>query len=74
MVIPEHRPQLERQKWRQRDPIELFGEILKKQGVASEAELQLMHDAQERKLEEAVRFMEDSPLPEPSGLEEALYA
>jgi TPP-dependent pyruvate/acetoin dehydrogenase alpha subunit len=74
MVIPEHRPQLERQTWQQRDPIESFGELLTKRGIAADAELSLIDDAQDMKLEEAVRFMEDSPLPDPAQLEEALYA
>jgi TPP-dependent pyruvate/acetoin dehydrogenase alpha subunit len=74
MVIPEHRPQLERQIWQQRDPIESFGELLTKRGIADDAELKRISNAQDMKLEDAVRFMEDSPLPNPAQLEEALYA
>lgn len=74
MVIPEHRPQMERQTWQQRDPIELFGQVLKKRGIAADAELELIRETQEQNLEDAILFMEDSPLPDPSGLEEALYA
>ena len=74
MVIPEHRPQMERQEWDQRDPIVNFGEALKLQGILDDAEMDRIHDVQEQKLEDAVRFMEESPLPDPAGLEEALHA
>jgi len=74
MVIPEHRPQQERKAWGQRDPLEHFGELLKQRGIAGDAELGLISDMQVQKLDDAIRFMEESPLPDPAGLEEALYA
>ena len=74
MVIPEHRPQMERQTWQQRDPIQLFGELLKKRGIVDSAGLEGIEEAEDQKLRDAVLYMEDSPLPDPGGLEEALYA
>ena len=74
MVIPEHRPHMERQTWQQRDPIEHFGELLKQRGIADDAELGRINDQQDQKLADAVRFMEESPLPDPAGIEEALYS
>lgn len=74
MVIPEHRPNQERQAWGQRDPIERFGELLTERGIADDAMLAQVRDAQDRKLADAVRFMEESPAPNPALLEEVLFA
>lgn len=74
MVIPEHRPQMERQSWGQRDPIEVFGKSLKEEGVLDELEIQQIYASEDQKLSDAIQFMKESPLPDPATIEEALYS
>jgi acetoin:2,6-dichlorophenolindophenol oxidoreductase subunit alpha len=74
MVIPEHRPNQERTAWRERDPIGLFAARLLAEGIADQAQLdQIRRQAAER-LEQALQFMRESPLPQPTDVEEVLYA
>lgn len=74
MVIPEHRPNKERTQWRQRDPILLLGASLIAGGIADQDELDRIQDQSRKRLDEALEFMRQSPLPRPSDLEETLYA
>ena len=74
MVIPEHRPNKERSAWRQRDPIDVLAARLIAAGTADQGELDRIRQECAGRLEEAVRFMHESPLPKPSDLEDVLYA
>jgi TPP-dependent pyruvate/acetoin dehydrogenase alpha subunit len=73
MVIPEHRPRTEMREWKRRDPIALFGQRLQAEGSASSADLEAVEERESAALEDAVRFMEASPLPDPTGLAAALW-
>lgn len=74
MVIPEHRPHLERTAWRERDPIELFAARLLAEGIADQAQLDDIRRQTAARLEQALRFMRESPLPQPTDVNEVLYA
>jgi pyruvate dehydrogenase E1 component alpha subunit len=51
-----------------RDPIARWGRIVLEDGLATEAELQEVRDEVEAEVEEAVRFAESSPAPDPREL------
>jgi pyruvate dehydrogenase E1 component alpha subunit len=74
MVIPEHRPNKERSAWRARDPIDVLAARLIAAGTADQDQLDRIRQECAGRLEEAVRFMRESPLPKPSDLEDVLYA
>ncbi len=74
MVIPEHRPNQERIRWRKRDPIEILAARLIADGVADQGQLDRIRQECAERLEQAVRFMRDSPLPQPTDVEKVLYA
>ncbi|MBM3892627.1 MAG: dehydrogenase, partial [Verrucomicrobia bacterium] len=74
MVIPEHRPNAERAYWRQRDPIELLGARLIADGIADQAELDRIREQAKQRLEEALAFMRQSPLPDPADIEKVVSA
>ncbi len=74
MVIPEHRPGAERSQWRQRDPIETLGARLIADGIADQAELDLIREQAARRLDQALAFMRQSPLPDPSDIEKVVFA
>ena len=69
----EYRTREEVAQWRERDPIPQFGERLQREGILDAAgREQIERDAAER-VEEAVRFAEDSPFPAPESLYEDVY-
>jgi TPP-dependent pyruvate/acetoin dehydrogenase alpha subunit len=74
MVIPEHRPYQERTKWLQRDPIALFAARLIAEGLADQSQLDVISQQCAKRLERAIQFMRESPLPQPGDLEGVLYA
>jgi pyruvate dehydrogenase E1 component alpha subunit len=74
MVIPEHRPHKERTEWRRRDPIELLGARLTAEGVADADQLGAIRRQSEERLQRALQFMRESPLPKPADVEDVLYA
>ncbi len=71
MVIPEHRPSKFRKHWAGRDPIDHMREYLIENSIGDPDALEA--DAQEQ-LDNAVAFMEQSPLPDGSEVEEMVYA
>lgn len=73
MIIPEHRPRTEMKQWKERDPIPAFAHRLVASGVATQAELDAVEHHEIELLEEAVRFMRESPLPDPAALEGSLW-
>ena len=74
MVIPEHRPGKDRKTWGQRDPLTGVAEVLRARGIADESGLNALQQEAQEKLEAAVTFMEQSPLPDASNLQSAVYA
>ncbi len=65
-----YRTKDEVEQWRPRGPISRFQEKLLKAGIATEADFDAITDRVEAICEEAVRFAEESPFPEPSALYE----
>ncbi|NUQ66566.1 MAG: thiamine pyrophosphate-dependent dehydrogenase E1 component subunit alpha [Pirellulales bacterium] len=74
MVIPEHRPNQERTAWRERDPIQRLAAMLLSEGLADQAQLDEIRRRARERLEQALEFMRQSPLPQPADIEEVLYA
>jgi pyruvate dehydrogenase E1 component alpha subunit len=74
MIIPEHRPRTEIKQWKERDPILLFAQKLVALGMATDSVLEAVEQQEKDLLEEAVRFMQESPLPSAAALEGSLWA
>jgi pyruvate dehydrogenase E1 component alpha subunit len=58
---------------RTRDPIHLFGEVLKSRGLAEDATLDQVRKSVEDELAGIVQFAESSPEPEDAALWENIY-
>ena len=69
----EYRARSEEERWRMRDPITTFGGQLVEDGVATREELDRIGAEVEEIIDEAVRFAEESPFPEPGALYEDVY-
>jgi pyruvate dehydrogenase E1 component alpha subunit len=68
-----YRTKEEVEKWREDDPIGILERHLVSEGMAEKDDLEKIDEAVEQALEEAVKFAEDSPLPEPAALFEDIY-
>ena len=74
MADPEaYRTKEEVEKWRQEDPILRFRGKLLAEGVATEDELNAIDSEVDAQMEEAVRFADESPVPDPSTLTDYVY-
>jgi pyruvate dehydrogenase E1 component alpha subunit len=69
-----YRDDAELESWMRRDPVAAFETQLADLGVLSTAEAAEVHAAILEEVAAAIRFAEDSPLPEPSALMEDVYA
>jgi pyruvate dehydrogenase E1 component alpha subunit len=69
-----YRTRAEIEKHQERDPIKLFSASLKEEGVLSDAEFQKIEAEVKEQVEKAVRFAEESPLPDPKELYTDVYA
>ncbi len=75
MADPEmYRPKDEVERFRQSDPIVLFRQKLLDEGVAKEDEFDEIDAGVNKEIAEAVQFAEESPAPDPSTLEQFIYA
>lgn len=70
----EERPEEEREYWRSRDPIILFRGRLAENGILSEKEADAVLEQVRQKVEEAIKFGEESPPPKPEQLLEDVYS
>lgn len=61
-------------RWRAQDPIERLRRLLEEQGLVQPGEFDALAAAARDQVEEAVRFAEASPEPDPSTLLEDVYA
>ena len=61
-------------RWRAQDPIERLRRLLEEQGLVQPGEFDALAAAAREQVEEAVRFAEASPEPDPSTLLEDVYA
>jgi pyruvate dehydrogenase E1 component subunit alpha len=69
-----YRTRAEIERHQERDPIKLFSASLKEEGVLSDAEFQKIEADVKEQVEAAVRFAEESPLPDPKELYTDVYA
>ena len=72
-IATDYRDQAERLTWVEKDPITLFRQVLRDKGVPAEVLDQLEADVL-AEVDEAVRFTDESPYPEPSVAFEDLYS
>ena len=68
-----YRTEEEEAYWRGRDPIKLFREAVIPQGDINAEELDQIDREAEQLMEEAIRFADESPLPEPLELYDDVY-
>jgi len=68
-----YRTKEEEDYWRARDPIKLFRESVIPQGDVNAEELDQIDREVEQIMEDAIKFADESPLPEPSELYEDVY-
>jgi len=61
-------------EWRDKDPIRRFGEHLTDQKMVTQDDIEDMRAAAQTKIDEAVRFMAESPWPTPDSMTECVYA
>ena len=69
----DYRDAAEREHWRSRDPIKLFRRVLIDRGVADEAALDALEAEVAKEVDDAVKFSDASPYPEPKVAFEDLY-
>ena len=70
----EMRSQEEKQFWGARDPIKKFSAYLLEQNLADHEELKEIEGQVQEKIEDAVKFAEESPEPDPSELYRFVFA
>ena len=70
----EMRSQEEKQFWGARDPIQKFSAYLLEQNLADHEELKEIEGQVQEKIEDAVKFAEESPEPDPSELYRFVFA
>jgi pyruvate dehydrogenase E1 component alpha subunit len=74
MADPEqYRTKEEVARWRERDPLPAFGELLVRERVIDETELQRIDERAIARVDAAVAFAEDSPFPAPESLYDDVY-
>jgi acetoin:2,6-dichlorophenolindophenol oxidoreductase subunit alpha len=61
-------------EWRGKDPIRRFADLLKQRSIVTDGDNQAMQDRAKALVEEAVRFMEQSPWPAPTSVADFVYA
>jgi pyruvate dehydrogenase E1 component alpha subunit len=69
----EYREKSEVEEWRRRDPLTVFGRRLAEEGVVSEEEREQLDTRAREVVDDAVRFADESPLPELDSLYDDLY-
>ena len=68
-----YRTKEEQDYWRSRDPLKLFREMVLPEGLVTEEELNQMDTEAEALMEEAIKFADESPMPEPLELYDDVY-
>lgn len=69
-----YRTKEEEEEWKQRDPIKRYQRKLIKRGVITESDVEKMRQKIRKILDEAVKFADESPYPEPSEIFEDICA
>jgi pyruvate dehydrogenase E1 component alpha subunit len=74
MADPEqYRSKEEVARWRERDPLSVFGALLLEEGTLTAEELEQLDAAAIARVDRAVEFAEASPFPEPAALYDDIY-
>jgi len=68
-----YRTKEEVEKWRGDDPIGIFQRHLVAEDIATKNDLDSIDETVDQEIEEAVRFAEESPLPDPDALFSDIY-
>jgi pyruvate/2-oxoglutarate/acetoin dehydrogenase E1 component/TPP-dependent pyruvate/acetoin dehydrogenase alpha subunit len=68
-----YRTREEERAWRERDPIKTFPQRLAEAGIATEEELEEIERQAEEKVQQATEFALESPMPDPTEVEEDVY-
>ncbi len=71
---PDLRAKEEKEEWLKKDPIAMFADSLKNQGVASTVELARVNDSLETEVKDAVDFAMASPYPPPEDALKDVFA
>jgi TPP-dependent pyruvate/acetoin dehydrogenase alpha subunit len=61
-------------EWRDKDPIRRFTALLKERATVTQQQIDAMEEAAKARVEDAVRFMTDSPWPAPESVADFVYA
>ncbi len=69
-----YRTDAEVERWMKRDPIPLFEKVLVSQKVSTKAKLAAVHEEVLAEIKSAIKFAEDSPLPDPATLLDDVYS
>lgn len=69
-----YRTRAEIERHQERDPIKLFSASLKEEGVLSDSQFQEIEVQVKEQVDNAVRFAEESPLPDPKELYTDIYS
>ena len=69
-----YRTRAEIEKYQERDPIKVFTKTLKDNGILSDSEIAEIEAQVKEEVERAVRFADESPLPDPKELYTDIYA
>jgi len=69
-----YRTRAEIEKYQERDPIKLFTARLKEDKILTDSDLSDMESEIKEQIEQALRFAEDSPEPDPKELYTNVYA
>jgi 2-oxoisovalerate dehydrogenase E1 component len=69
-----YRSKKEEQSWHDRDPVDTFAKRLVESGVCTPAEIEALEAKVEDQIDAAQEFALNSPLPDPSELEDFVYA
>jgi pyruvate dehydrogenase E1 component alpha subunit len=68
-----YRTKEEVEEWMKRDPIRILAQRMYDLGIASEAQLQAIDEEAKREVAEAVKFADESPVPDPATLYDDVY-
>ena len=68
-----YRSKEEEEHWRARDPLKLFRETVAPAGLVSSEELDQLDQEAEDLMEEAIKFADDSPMPDPIEIYDDVY-
>lgn len=69
-----YRTKEEETEYQEEDPIAKVLKVIKKNKYATEKELDKFHAKVKKQIEDAIKFAEESPLPEPEAMYEDIYA